>query len=93
MQLTLVINRHTTKDYYANKSSTLIPIKPPGLIVHGLCFLGVNVFAIECIILTRRTAMQCNKMRLTNILFQEGGVGAYLESPRDLETGNKNRFP
>ena len=29
---------------------TLIPIKPLGLIVHGLCFLGVNVFAIECIL-------------------------------------------
>ena len=24
--------------------------KPLGLIVHGLCFLGVNVFAIECIL-------------------------------------------
>ena len=29
--------------------NALIPIKPLGLIVHGLCFLGVNIFAIECI--------------------------------------------
>ena len=27
-----------------NKFSTLIPINPLGLIVHGLCFLGVNVY-------------------------------------------------
>ena len=27
----------------------LILIKPLGLIVHRLCFLGVNVFAIDCI--------------------------------------------
>ena len=33
--------------YYANKFSTLTPIKSLGLIVHGLCFLGVNVFLIE----------------------------------------------
>ena len=26
-----------------NKFSTPIPIKPLGLVVHGLCFLGVNV--------------------------------------------------
>ena len=49
MQLILVISRRTRIEYYANKFSTLIPIKPLGLIVHGLCFLGVNVFAIECI--------------------------------------------
>ena len=49
MQLILVINRRTRIEYYANTFSTLIPIKPLGLIVHGLCFLGVNVFAIECI--------------------------------------------
>ena len=49
MQLILVINRRTRVGYYANKFSTLIPINPLGLIVHGLCFLGVNVLAIECI--------------------------------------------
>ena len=49
MQLILVINRRTRIEYYANKFSTLTPIKPLGLIVHGLCFFGVNVFAIECI--------------------------------------------
>ena len=49
MQLILVINRRTRIEYYANKFSTLIPIKLLGLIVQGLCFLGVNVFAIECI--------------------------------------------
>ena len=49
VQLILVTNRRTRIEYYANKFSTLIPIKPLGLIVHGLCFLGVNVFAIECI--------------------------------------------
>ena len=49
VQLILVINRRTRIEYYANKFSTLIPIKPLGLIVHGLCFLGVNIFAIECI--------------------------------------------
>ena len=49
VQLIVVINRRTRIEYYANKFSTLIPIKPLGLIVHGLCFLGVNVFAIECI--------------------------------------------
>ena len=27
----------------------LIPIKPLGLIVYGQCFLGDNVFAIDCI--------------------------------------------
>ena len=47
MQLILVINRRTRIEYYANKFSTLIPIKPLGFTVHGLCFLGVNVFAIE----------------------------------------------
>ena len=47
MQLILVINRRTIIEYYANKFSTLIPIKPLGLIVHGLCFLGVNVYAIK----------------------------------------------
>ena len=26
-----------------------LPTNPLGLIVHGLCFLGVNVVAIECI--------------------------------------------
>ena len=45
MQLILVINCRTRIEYYANKFSTLIL----GLIVRGLCFLGVNVFAIECI--------------------------------------------
>ena len=49
MQLILVINRRTRIENYANKFSTLIPIKPLRLIVHGLCFLGVNVIAIECI--------------------------------------------
>ena len=49
VQLILVINRRTRIEYYANKFSTLIPIKPLGFIVHRLCFLGVNVFAIECI--------------------------------------------
>ena len=49
VQLILVINRGTRIEYYANKFSTLIPIKPLGLIVHSLCFQGVNVFAIECI--------------------------------------------
>ena len=44
-----LVNRFTRIEYYANKFGTLIPIKPLGLIVHGLCFLGVNVFAIECI--------------------------------------------
>ena len=43
------VNRRTKIEYYADKFSTLIPKKPLGLIVHGLCFLGVNVFAIECI--------------------------------------------
>ena len=47
MQLILVINRRTRIECYANKFSTLIPIKPLGLIAHGFCFLGVNVFAIE----------------------------------------------
>ena len=55
MQLILVINRRTRIEYYANKFSTLISIKPLGLIVHGLCFLGVNVFAIECIQLFQLT--------------------------------------
>ena len=41
MQLILVINRRTRIEYYANKFSTLIPIKPLGLIVHSLCFFGV----------------------------------------------------
>ena len=50
VQLVLVINRRTRIEYYANKFSTLIAIKPLGLIVHVLCFLGVNVFAIECIL-------------------------------------------
>ena len=27
-----------------------IPLKPLGIIVHGLCFLGVNGFAIQCIL-------------------------------------------
>ena len=49
VQLILVISRRTRTEYYANKFSTLIPIRPLGLIVHGLCFLVVNVFAIECI--------------------------------------------
>ena len=49
VQLILIINRRTRIEYYANKFSTLIPIKPLSLIVHGLCFLGVNVFAVECI--------------------------------------------
>ena len=49
MQLILVINRRTRIEYYANKFSTLIFIKPLSLILHGLCFLGVKVFAIECI--------------------------------------------
>ena len=49
VQLILVINRGTRIEYYANKFSTLIPIKPLGLIVHSLCFQGVNIFAIECI--------------------------------------------
>ena len=49
MQLILVINCRTRIEYYANRFSTLIPIKPLGLIVHGLCFLGVDVFAIEFI--------------------------------------------
>ena len=48
VQLILVINRRTRIEYYVNKFSTFIPIKPLGLIVHGLCFLGVNVFVIEC---------------------------------------------
>ena len=49
MQLILVINRRTRIEYYANKLITLISIKPFGLIVHGLCFLDVNLFAIECV--------------------------------------------
>ena len=48
VQLILVINCRTRVEYHANKFSVLIPIKPLGLIVHSLCFLGVNVFAIEC---------------------------------------------
>ena len=52
MQLILVINRGTRIEYYANKFSTLIPIKPLGLIVHSLCSQGVNVFAIECIFIS-----------------------------------------
>ena len=27
----------------------IMEMSPLALIVHGLCFLGVNVFAIECI--------------------------------------------
>ena len=49
VQLILVINCRTRIEYYANKFDTLIPIKPLGLIIRGLCFLDVNVFAIECI--------------------------------------------
>ena len=49
MQLILVLNCHTRIKYFANRFSALIPIKSLGLIIHGLCFLGVNVFAIECI--------------------------------------------
>ena len=48
VQLILVIIRRKKIEYYANKFSTLIPIKPLGLIFYGLCFLGVNGFAIEC---------------------------------------------
>ena len=47
VQLILVIIRRK-KIEYANKFSTLIPIKPLGLIFYGLCFLGFNGFAIEC---------------------------------------------
>ena len=32
-------------------------MNPLGLIVHGLCFLGVNVFAIECIRLFQLTLL------------------------------------
>ena len=49
MQLILVINCRTRIKYFANRFSALIPIKPSGLIIHGLCFLGVNVFVIKCI--------------------------------------------
>ena len=55
----LVINRRTGIEYYANKFSTLIPIKPLGLIGHGLCFLGVNVFSIECI----TSSIECFHLR------------------------------
>ena len=47
VQLILVINRRTRIEYYATNFSTLIPIKRLGLNVHGLCFSGVNVFAID----------------------------------------------
>ena len=49
MQLILDINRRKRIEYYENKFTALIQIKLLGLIVHGLCFLGVNVFAIKCI--------------------------------------------
>ena len=47
MQLILAINSRTRIEYYANKLSILIPIKPLGFIVHGLCFLVASVFAWE----------------------------------------------
>ena len=61
MQLILVINCRTRIEHYANKFSTLIPIKPLGLIVHGLCLLGVNVFAIECILQIMVTGLHAFK--------------------------------
>ena len=55
-------------------------IKPLGLIVHGLCFLGVNVFAIECILKHGfHSAFKKNKLTLTvtsNILW----AGLYLRT-------------
>ena len=63
MQLILVINCRTRIEYYANKFSTLIPIKPLGLIVHGLCFLGIKLFAIKGILICYAT-IPCVIMQL-----------------------------
>ena len=41
-----------------------MPIKPLGPILHGLCFLGVNVFAIECIRLSSLQTLFYSKLLL-----------------------------
>ena len=42
-------NRKSGTDYANDVIVRTLPIKPLGLTVHGLCFIGDNVFAIECV--------------------------------------------
>ena len=85
VQLILVINRGTRIEYYANKFSTLIPIKPLGLIVHSLCFQGVNVFAIECILIVLFLDIVYRKQRPKTLSCQWSRVMSEIDWQKEMK--------
>ena len=64
VQLILVITRRTRIEYFENKFSTLIPIKPLGLIVHGLCF-WVSTFLQSSVYIAKIISQRYAKMNIS----------------------------